>query len=87
MKVKRPLKRPKSDAGLEAAIRSVGGLTRLANLLNVKHPAISGWKRCPAERVPEVSRLSGIPRHVLRPDLYEAPTPPAPAGRKQREAA
>ena len=25
------------------------------------------------ERVPELSKLTGIPRHVLRPDLWEAP--------------
>jgi hypothetical protein len=87
MKKTRPWRRLKSDPGLAAAIQSVGNLTNLARQLGVAPPTISKWKRCPAERVPEVSRLSGIPRHVLRPDLYEAPTPPAPAGRKQREAA
>lgn len=32
-----------------------------------------GLRRIPAERVAEVSRVTGIPRHELRPDLYESP--------------
>jgi transcriptional regulator with XRE-family HTH domain len=36
---------------------------------------ISKWEkgRIPAERVLEVSRLTGIPPHRLRPDIYPAP--------------
>jgi DNA-binding transcriptional regulator YdaS (Cro superfamily) len=87
MKRTRLHKKPKSDPALEAAIQSVGGVTALARLLKVRHVAVSKWKRTPHLRVPEVSRVTGIPRHVLRPDLYEAPTLPAPSARKQREAA
>lgn len=87
MKRTRPYKKPKSDAALEAAIQSVGGVTALARLLKIKHVAVSKWQRTPHLRVPAVSRLTGIPRHVLRPDLYEAPTPPVLSARKQREAA
>jgi DNA-binding transcriptional regulator YdaS (Cro superfamily) len=85
MKRTRLHKRPKNDPALEAAIQSVGGVTALAHLLRVRHSAVSRWKRAPLKRVPELSRVTGIPRHVLRPDFYEAPEPPA--RRKQKEAA
>lgn len=32
----------------------------------------NGTRPIPAERVPHLSRITGIPRHELRPDLYEA---------------
>jgi len=61
----------------DSLIRRVGGVTALAELLGVaNHTTISKWRargRIPAERVPEISRLTGIPRHELRPDLWEEP--------------
>lgn len=40
--------------------------------LGVDKATVTRWaqKRIPAERVVEVERLTGIPRHELRPDLY-----------------
>lgn len=70
---RRPRRRAKADPGLEAAILSVGGVVIMSELIGTSHANISQWGRCPAERVPQVSKVSGIPRHVLRPDLYEAP--------------
>lgn len=37
---------------------------------------ITRWERgrVPAERVLDVERVTGVPRHELRPDLYPAPT-------------
>lgn len=53
--------------------------SHLAKALNITHGAISQWDRVPAERVLDVERETGIPRHELRPDLYpadrEAPAP------------
>ena len=48
-----------------------GRLTLLARAIGVAPSAISQWDRVPAERVPDVSRVTGIPRNQLRPDLYE----------------
>lgn len=45
----------------------------LAKELGITRGAISKWKRVPAERVLEVERILGVPRHMLRPDLYPAP--------------
>jgi Putative antitoxin of bacterial toxin-antitoxin system, YdaS/YdaT len=45
----------------------------LAAHLGVTPGAISGWGRFPAERVPLIEEFTGIPRHELRPDLWDAP--------------
>jgi DNA-binding transcriptional regulator YdaS (Cro superfamily) len=56
--------------GLAKAIDAVGGLSGLADPLDISVQAISQWKQVPPLRVLAVERISGIPRHVLRPDLY-----------------
>jgi DNA-binding transcriptional regulator YdaS (Cro superfamily) len=47
---------------------------RLAALLGVNKSSVSRWinGKISAERVPDVERVAGIPRHVLRPDLWPA---------------
>lgn len=44
----------------------------LARALGVDKATVTRWgqKRVPAERVLDVERVAGIPRHDLRPDLY-----------------
>lgn len=49
-----------------------GRLSKLAEAIHVTPGAIAQWKKVPAERVPQVSEATGIPRAALRPDLYEA---------------
>jgi DNA-binding transcriptional regulator YdaS (Cro superfamily) len=46
---------------------------RIARELGIERGAIAQWRQIPPERVPEVSRITGIPRHQLRPDLWEPP--------------
>lgn len=57
---------------LERAKEKAGGPTGLAAAMTnpITPQAISQWKRVPAERVLDVERISGVPRHELRPDLY-----------------
>lgn len=47
----------------------------LGKLLGVGDAAVTKWEknRVPAERVLTVSRVTGIPPHQIRPDLYPAP--------------
>jgi DNA-binding transcriptional regulator YdaS (Cro superfamily) len=64
-------------------IARAGGVVALSRATGIKPSTISKWRGAkggiPAERVPEVSRITGIPRHELRPDLWEAPASAAPA--------
>ena len=55
-------------------IRAQRGLIALiARELGITGSAISMWVKVPPDRVPAVARITGIPRHQLRPDLWEAP--------------
>lgn len=57
----------------EQAKEIVGGSTSLARLLgNISPQAISQWQRVPIERVVDVERVTGISRHLLRPDIFGA---------------
>jgi DNA-binding transcriptional regulator YdaS (Cro superfamily) len=56
-------------------IRSTRGLSaKVARELGITTAAVAHWRVVPAERVPAVERASGIPRHLLRPDLWDVPT-------------
>jgi DNA-binding transcriptional regulator YdaS (Cro superfamily) len=50
-----------------------GTRKRVAEALKITHGAVSQWKRVPAERVLDVEKLTGIPRHMLRPDIFPNP--------------
>lgn len=64
------------DNPVTEAISSAGGVTKFAARFpyQISHQAIRKWERyrVPAERVLEFERVSGIPRHRIRPDLYPA---------------
>lgn len=55
------------------AAASVGGQSRLAELLGVKPPTVNQWvlgrRQVPAARCPEVERLSAVRCEDLRPDV------------------
>lgn len=55
---------------IERAAAAAGNKSELARRLGVKVQSIQQWKRIPAERVLDVEKVTGIPRHILRPDLY-----------------
>ena len=65
-----------SKAALKVAIERVGSPTKLAAALGISLQAVAQWEEVPPLRVIAVERISGVPRHELRPDLY----PVEPAG-------
>lgn len=58
------------EAGLDEAIRAVGGVSELARRLGISQPSVSNWDRVPAERVASVEAATGVDRARLRPDLF-----------------
>ncbi len=63
---------------LDRAIAAAGGPLEMSRKLGFSSPSsITNWRRrngkVPAEHVGPVSRISGIPPHELRPDLFAAP--------------
>jgi DNA-binding transcriptional regulator YdaS (Cro superfamily) len=58
------------DKALQQAIKSAGGKRALGRNLGISHNAVLLWKRVPPLRVLKVEAITGIPRSVLRPDIY-----------------
>ena len=58
------------DDGLRLAIEKSGGVGALARAIGIAQPSLSNWERVPAERVAAVEAATGVPRDLLRPDLF-----------------
>lgn len=57
------------------AVQRAGGVMKVARHFGHNHNAIRRWVngRVPAERVLALAEISGVPAHLLRPDIYPAP--------------
>ncbi len=58
---------------LDRAAATFIGYAELARKLGVSPQAVSAWRargRVPAERVLQIEQLTGVSRHMLRPDIY-----------------
>jgi len=64
----------------------VGGVVALSKQLGLSRGAVSQWDKVPLERVPAVARLTGIPRELLRPDVF-GPSPACDCSQPQQEDA
>jgi DNA-binding transcriptional regulator YdaS (Cro superfamily) len=70
------------DDGLKAALNAAGSVQKLARILRLTPATIYQWRqRIPAERIIQIEEATGVPRNVLRPDLYDGW---APAKRRRR---
>lgn len=47
-----------------------GNLSRLAETLGLAPATVHGWHRVPAEHANAVAAFTGIPREILRPDVF-----------------
>jgi len=45
------------------------GINRLARALGITSGAVAKWQQIPLDRVPEVERVTGYSRKLLRPDF------------------
>lgn len=62
------------------AYRRKNNLTFEALVVKAENDKTSVWRHCRAAKIPAEAALVyernlGIPRHVMRPDLWDAPTP------------
>lgn len=48
-------------------------MTALARQIGISRQALYSWSRVPEHRLRLVSRLLGVPRETLRPDLFNDP--------------
>lgn len=64
---------PVMDPGMLLIRAQRGMISQIAAELGISQGAVSMWSKVPAERLPEVERVTGIPRHLLRPDICPPP--------------
>jgi DNA-binding transcriptional regulator YdaS (Cro superfamily) len=55
------------------AIERAGSVKALAQLCGVAPQAISQWKHIPIDHIRTIEDLIKLPRHEIRPDVYDAP--------------
>ncbi len=55
---------------LQRVIDAGGGCSALARKLKVTRGAVSAWKAVPPKRAREIAKITGIPKEVLRPDVF-----------------
>lgn len=58
-----------AKAALEKAFNQIKR-SHLAEKLGITAQAISQWDRAPVQHVLSIERMTGVPRHELRPDIY-----------------
>lgn len=58
---------------LAEAIDKAGSLKAIAQPCGVTEQAVSQWEKVPPKHVLMVEKVSGVSRHLLRPDIYPDP--------------
>lgn len=55
---------------IKLAASKIGGIVKLSKALGLSRGAVSQWTEVPPKHVLPIERLTGVPREILRPDLY-----------------
>ena len=58
-----------------------GRLSNLAKALGITPGAVAQWTEVPAERMGDISRVTGLPMKELRPDIFAKSRAPKEAER------
>jgi DNA-binding transcriptional regulator YdaS (Cro superfamily) len=66
-----------AKSALDTAIKAAGSASAIARHLGITPQAVLQWRTVPADKVLEVEKISGVSRHLLRPDVF-GPLPDAP---------
>ncbi len=75
--------------GMAAAKAKAGNAKKLAEMMGLSGGLISRWgDTVPLNWLLKMEQVTGVPRYVLRPDLFTISAPPAPPAKsKKRKAA
>ncbi len=52
--------------------KQAGSASELARRLKITPSAVLQWDKVPPRRVMEVEKITGVSRHLLRPDIFGA---------------
>jgi DNA-binding transcriptional regulator YdaS (Cro superfamily) len=52
--------------------KQAGSASELARKLKITPSAVLQWDKVPPRRVMEVEKITGVSRHLLRPDIFGA---------------
>lgn len=66
----RPQQEQHRSPVLKVIIQRVGSVSALARALGISVAAVSGWREVPPDRVLQVEELTGVSRHIQRPDVF-----------------
>jgi DNA-binding transcriptional regulator YdaS (Cro superfamily) len=70
---------------VDEAARRYRSKRAVAKRLGISHQALSCWDRVPAVHCLAMEEMSGVSRHLLRPDVY-GPAPVEPSsGKKDKD--
>lgn len=58
------------ELSVKEIAKGAGGVVALSIGLGLSRGAVSQWDKVPLERVNDVARLTGLPREVIRPDVF-----------------
>ena len=59
-----------------------GTRSRIAEAVGIANSTVTEWKQIPPKHAMVVSNITGVPVHVLRPDIF--PTPHQEAGKVKK---
>jgi hypothetical protein len=60
----------KRNPVINVVARKLGGIVKLSECLGLSRGAASQWREIPVDHVARLEQLTGIPREVLRPDIF-----------------
>jgi DNA-binding transcriptional regulator YdaS (Cro superfamily) len=60
----------KRNPVINVAAKKLGGIVKLSTCLGLSRGAASQWSEIPVDHVARIEELTGIPREVLRPDIF-----------------
>jgi DNA-binding transcriptional regulator YdaS (Cro superfamily) len=59
---------------IKLAIEKAGSVKALASRIGITPQSVSQWRRVPVEHVRAIEAITGLPKHEIRADVFDAPS-------------